>query len=194
MSEALHVLALAAWLGTVGMTGVVAAVIFPQMHILDPTLGGYPKYTGDHWLLAAGQIAAKIFAIGDKVQLVCAGTAGLTLVAALFARRFTPVSISGVLRLIGLLVAFGALTYQTGSVGPEMRRNLDAYWMAAQDGRNDDAAFSQALFQESHPKASRTLSIAAGGVLVALLTGAWSLSKPVRLVPVPVVEPEYGDE
>ena len=60
IGETLHVLSLAVWLGTIMMTGVAAAIIFPEMRRLDPSLAIYSKYTGDHWLLAAGHIAAML--------------------------------------------------------------------------------------------------------------------------------------
>lgn len=192
--ETLHVLALAVWLGTLVMTGVAAAVIFPEMRRLDPALATYSNYTGEHWMLAAGHVAAKIFAISDTIQLACAALAGLTFLVALFSRRLLPFRFMAAMRLIGLLTAFGALSYQAGSVGPAMQRELGEYWMAAQEGRNDDAAFHQLLFREQHPKASRTLGISALAVLVALAAGAWTLSNPPRFVPMPTVDPEYGED
>lgn len=193
-SETAHITALAVWLGTIGMTAVAAAVIFPQMRELDPTLPGYPKYTGEHWMLAAGHIANRIFVIGDMIQAACAVVAGLTLAAALMARRFSPFGISAGLRMIGMLVAFGSLSYQFGSLRPDMRRNLDQYWVAAQEGRNEDAEMYRTRFRELHPAASRSLAIGGGAVLVALLAGGWSLSARPRLVPLPDIEAEYGDE
>lgn len=193
IGETLHVLSLAVWLGTIVMTGVAAATIFPEMRRLDPSLATYAKYTGEHWMLAAGHIAAKIFSVSDRIQLVCAGVAGLTFVSALFCKRLLPFRFSAALRLLGLLVAFGALSYQAGSLGPVMQRALDEYWLAAADGRNDDAAFHQAIFRAQHPKASTTMAVAAGGVLVSLIAGAWSLSNPPRLVPLPTIE-VYGEE
>lgn len=193
-SETLHVVALALWAGTVGMTAVAAAVIFPQVRDLEPTLGAYPKYTGEHWLLAAGHIANRIFVIGDTIQAVCAGIAGLTIAAALMARRLSPFGASSALRLLGLLAAFGALSYQLGSLRPDMRRELDNYWLAAEEGRNEDAAQYQARFRELHPAASRSLALCGGAVLVALAAGTWSLSARPRLEPLPNLEAEYGDE
>lgn len=193
-SETVHIVALAVWVGTIGMTAVAAAVIFPQVRDLEPTLAAYPKYTGEHWLLAAGHIANRIFVIGDTIQAVCAGVAGLTLAAALVARRFSPFGPAAALRLLGMLVAFGALSYQFGSLRPEMRRDLDNYWLAAADGRNEDADQYQARFRELHPAASRSLTIGGVAALVALMAGAWSLSARPRFEPLPVVEPEYGDE
>ena len=59
--EVVHIVALSAWFGAVGMSGVVAAVVFPAMGKMQPTLGAYPGYEGDHALLAGGLIAGKVF-------------------------------------------------------------------------------------------------------------------------------------
>lgn len=194
MSETAHTLALAVWLGMIGTAAVAAAVIFPQMRDLEPSLAGYPNYTGEHWMLAAGKIANRIFMIGDTVQAITAGIAGLTLAVALVARRFSPFGVAAGLRLLGILVAFGALSYQLGSLRPEMRRELDNYWLAAEEGRNEEAQQHQARFRELHPAASRSMAIAGGGVLVSLAAAVWMLSARPRLVPLPEIEVEYGDE
>lgn len=190
----MHVLALAIWLGTVAMTAVAAAVIFPQLKALAPTLAGYAGYTGDHWMIAAGHVANRIFVIGDVIQAVCAGVAGLTIAVALMARRFSPFRAAAAVRLLAMLVAFGAMSYQFGSLRPDMRRNLDEYWLAAEQGRNEDAAVYQERFRALHPAASNTLAVAGGAVLVSLLAAVWSLSAPWRPGTLERMAPEYGDE
>ncbi|MGQ0628913.1 MAG: hypothetical protein ACT4PL_12535 [Phycisphaerales bacterium] len=65
---ALHTFALGLWFGSLIMSGVAAAVLFPTLKRLDPTLGAYPKYTGSHWLLAAGHVAEIVFYISDIIS------------------------------------------------------------------------------------------------------------------------------
>ena len=68
--------------GVLAMTAVVAAVVFPKMRELDPTLPGYPAYDGAHWSLAAGIVAERVFDIGFVIAGVAvagciAGVLGL---------------------------------------------------------------------------------------------------------------------
>lgn len=144
-------------------------------------------------MLAAGHVANRIFLIGDSIEAVCAGAAGLTLALALMARRLSPFRVAAALRMLGMLIAFGTLTYQLGSLRPEMQRNLHSYWLAAEEGRNGEAEQYRLQFRELHPKASRALAVGGGAVLVALAAAAWSLATPTRPAP-PLRLPEYGDE
>jgi len=180
VAESVHLFSLALWLGGVVMSGVVAAVVFPLMRDLDPTLGAYPEFTGDHANLGAGRIAARVFLIADGVQFVCgfgalAALAVLILRGALSNRRLT----HGV-RVVAMAVALTSLSYQLLLLAPRMDRNLSAYWAAAEAGDNQSAETARLAFNEDHPTASRTLSITAFAVATTLAFGLWSCQAPHR--------------
>ncbi|MFA6044043.1 MAG: hypothetical protein WC718_03585 [Phycisphaerales bacterium] len=159
--DALCLLALALWLGAVGMTGVTAAVVFPTMKGLAPSLPAYAQYPEAHWPIAAGAVARKVFDISAYVQVVCAVLAlsagGLRVV--LGPRR--PVA-----RVMWTLLASGCLVWWLAILTPRMNRNLDTFWDAARSGKTTLAADAKAAFDMDHPLASRAIS---GAALFALL-------------------------
>ncbi len=170
----MHLLAIAVWFGAVAMSAVVAAVVFPLMRELDPTLGAYPEFAGDHAVLAGGHVGARVFLIADVVQFVC----GLAVLA-------TTIVLVGFLRLpirrwstAGRLVAVGGAvlisSYHVMVLAPRMDDNLKAYWVFAEQGATEQAEAARARFSADHPTASRTLSGTAALLLVAFVSGAWS--------------------
>jgi len=144
--------------GAVGMTGVAAAIAFPTMKALGPTLGAYPMYHGVHWTLAAGEVMRRVFAVSDIVMIVCAVLAALALSGA-FAiriRRARPSPTQWV-RVLLALALLGVIGYQAMSLRPRMNTELLAYLDAAQVGDAATADFHRANFSALHPSASRTL-------------------------------------
>jgi hypothetical protein len=172
--ESIHLVALGLWLGVLVMSGVTAAVIFPTVHALNPTLPAYAAYTGPHWSLAAGQVAARVFTIADAISLVCGlvgtGTLGLLLIYRALPGR----SAATALRVLGISVAMVFLGYQLLILGPAMQREVAAYWSAAGAGDNATAATFKAAFDAHHPVARNVMALSALSVFVALLGGAWS--------------------
>ncbi|RNC81928.1 MAG: hypothetical protein ED559_09130 [Phycisphaera sp.] len=158
------------------MTGAAAAVIFPVVKTLDPTLPEYAAYTGPHWRLAAGHVASRIFLISDAVQLGCIIITGLTLgVIALSAEAWAKPIVTG-LRIISLLAAISLMTYSFAFLGPRMNTNMVNYWDAAKTGDNESALAHQQAFDKDHPTASRVM---VGSFLCALLlntSGAFAAS------------------
>lgn len=158
------------------MTGAAAAVIFPVVKALDPTLPEYAAYTGPHWRLAAGHIASRIFLISDAIQLGCVILCGLTLgVIVLSSEAWTKPFVTG-LRLVALLAAVSLLTYAFAFLGPRMNTNMLTYWEAARNGDNETALAHQTAFDDDHPKASRVM---VGSFLCAMLlttAGAFAAS------------------
>lgn len=176
IGETLHLTALALWSGALFGAGVAAAVAFPTMRSLEPTLGVYPAYTGDHWMLGAGRVAARVFLIADGVQLVAALAAVVGFALAAFAgprRRSWTQFFRAALLGAALLLAAWHLLIQ----GPRMDGDLRAYWNAAAGGDNEAALRHQEAFSAQHPGASRTMGATFAATLAGLTLGAWSLAE-----------------
>lgn len=179
--EAIHLTALGVWAGAVFGAGVSAAVVFPTMRSLDPTLGAYPGYAGEHWMLGAGRVAARVFLITDGVQFACAtlAIAGFALARWAGWQRRTR-SWAMFLRALALGAAFLLVSYHLLIQAPRMDRDLRAYWDAAEAGDNDDALVHQRAFADRHPGASRVLAGTFATTTIGLALGAWSLAGPRR--------------
>jgi len=163
------------WAGALALGGATAAVAFPTMKRLDPELGAYSVYEGEHWVLGAGHIAARVFAIAGWVELACLGLV-VVLSGALALRRAIRGS-SLVVRggLLGLLVAM--MAYRVGMLQPRMDSTLDAYWAAAEAGRLDEAGTARATFDADHGIASATM----GATLVLILASIGAgIAMPAR--------------
>lgn len=164
------------WVGALGMAGASAAIIFPTMKAIDPTLGAYPLYSEPHWRLAAGHIAAQLFFVSDVVQLVCAPLAGLALVVMVLQKLVPWPSRLIALRLVLLTLVMAVLSYRFFVLAPRMDRELALYRIAAETGEMEPAAQHLAAFNADHPTASRIMSTTFGLALAGLVVGAWSAS------------------
>ena len=145
-------LALSVWLGAVAMSGVVAAIVFPLMRELEPTLGAYPNYEGDHALLAAGRVASKVFFAVDTIQFVCASLALATVV---------------------VLVVCG---YSLNTLA----RVLRVYWENAAAGNTVVADRFKDEFLAQHSKASNILGALALMVMVNIVSAGVTLTARPR--------------
>ncbi|MCA9287230.1 MAG: hypothetical protein KDA05_01515 [Phycisphaerales bacterium] len=185
--EIVHVVALSLWIGAVVMAGLAAAIVFPTMRSLEPRLATYPDYTGDHWMLAAGKVAARIFHATDIAQGVCAvlavvSAAALGLSGAISYRR--P---AGLIWLSGLAASVGVLAASLLWLRPRMDASLHAYWDAAMAGNNPVAEAARQAFSADHPLASNLMAATAACVLATLVAHvvAARTSKPGGLAPSP---------
>lgn len=172
VAHTLHVFALGVWLGGLLLTGVAAAILFPTMKALEPKLPAFAAYKGDHWMIAAGRAADRVFTINDMVQLTCAMLAVLSLALGA-AWGLRPTGVRGGLRIVALTVALAALGYQLFGLAPRMSTNLRAYWTAAQAGDHATAETKKAAFNADHPTAQTVMSVTTAAVAGALLLGAW---------------------
>ena len=188
--EALHAAALALWLGARACAGATAAIIFPAMRELNPSLPAYGAYTGEHWKLAAGFAQARVFAVTDIVQFVAGMVAVGSLLALVIRCRAaiwpqdgdtgasagaaTRAGLSRALtavRAVALVVAIACFGYYLVGLTPGMTSDLRAYWSAAMAGDNERALALRAAFEARHPTASALLQATLGAVLVALVAG-----------------------
>ena len=167
--EVVHVVALALWLGGVVMAGLAAAIIFPTMRSLEPRLATYPEYTGDHWMLAAGKVAARIFHATDIAQGVCAVLAALSAAAVGLTGAISSRRPAGLAWLGGLGASVGVLAASLLWLRPRMDANLHAYWDAALAGNNPVAEAARQAFSADHPLASNLMAATAVCVLATLI-------------------------
>jgi hypothetical protein len=180
LSETIHLTALGLWLGSLVMTGAAAAIIFPTVKALRPSLPEFSGYTGDHWRIAGGQIASRVFLVCDVVQFICAILAGVSVCVLLIVARVSVRRPAVLARLATLGIAIAVLGGQLFFLAPRMNGHMLSFWAAAQRGDNAAAAVSQAAFDKLHPVATNLLGVATLAVLVAMVLGAWAASTPER--------------
>jgi len=166
---ALHVLSLCLWGASVLSAGLAAAIAFPTMKALDPRLPAYARYDGDHWMLAAGTIANRVFEVTDVVQMVTAAVAVATAIALMAIRVCAGRSMATLVWLGAVAVAAGVLGYTLIVLRPGMAVDLHAYWDAALAGNTPAAEAARQEFSGEHPTASNLMAATAGAVLVAII-------------------------
>ena len=179
LAELLHVLALSIWLGAVAMSGVVAAIVFPLMRELDPTLGAYPDYDGDHALLGAGRIASTVFFTVDSIQFAC-GFVALATLAVLVVLGYSLNTLGRVFRLIVLCMTLALLSYHLFFFMPGLQETLAGYWHFAGEGDTVQADAFKDRFLESHDAASRIIGALAVMVAVNIAISVWTLTAKPR--------------
>jgi hypothetical protein len=177
--EALHAVGLAVVLGAAVMSGVVAAIVFPAMRELRPTLGLFEGFGGDHANLAAGWIAARVFAAADIGQFAGTVLALATVLGLVTIGRVPRTKGTGA-RVVLVCVVVTLVSYKLFVLGPRMDANLRAYWAAAQQGQTDRAESFRAAFAADHPGASRTIGATAIAALAALGVGVGSAARRGR--------------
>lgn len=165
----LHVVSLCLWGAAVLGSGLAAAIAFPTMKALDPHLPAYSAYEGDHWMLAAGKIANRVFEITDAVQMAMAALAVFTAVGLLVARVCRVRSIAGAMWLACVAAAVGVLAYTLLTLRPAMAVDLHAYWDAALAGDTPTAESAREAFSAEHPTASNLMAATSACVLGALV-------------------------
>lgn len=179
--DAFHLTALAIWLAGLLGAGLSAALIFPQMKTLQPTLPDFAHYPGEHWKIAGGMVANHIFLIVDYIQLTCALIAFLTLGLTLIAANKSPIKrkppLAGA-RIILLTIACALLCYQLFILAPRMAVHINDFWTAARDGNQPVADAAQAAFDADHPTSRTLLTSIAACVLLMLFTSSIAISSP----------------
>jgi len=179
--ETVHLTALGVWVGAVGMTAAMAAVIFPQMNHLDPRLPGFSAYPSEHGVIAAGWVMARVFMILDWAQLATAGLALLALIVRVVIRGGAPMRWTGV-RLALTLASAGILLWYLLAVAQPMNADLVGFWQAAQAGEVERADALRASFDARHPSASRALGSLMVAALVTILVSGLAATAPPRRV------------
>ena len=185
IAEIVHAVSLGVWLGVILTAAFAAAILFPIMRQLDPTLGAYPAFQGDHAPLAGGRIAARIFLFADLAGFICLMLAGLsTLVWTLveWPRRPKPAAIRSTL-LLALVLVFGYTLIVHGS---RLNQRSNLYWAAADAGQTVAAEQHRSAIRDMHPTSRNLMATTAVLALASLLTGLWcatTAAPPTRDAP-----------
>ncbi|MBO6513086.1 MAG: hypothetical protein JJ974_03880 [Phycisphaerales bacterium] len=171
--EVVHVLSLSVWLGAVGLSGVVAGLIFPMMGKLQPTLGAYSAYEGDHALLTGGLVAGEVFLYVDTAQFICASIA-LGAFITMIVAGYQISTLTRALRCALLLLTMGLLSYHLFLLMPGMTDDLESYWELARIGETEQADRFKNAFMADHEKAANSLKGLMVGVFVSLVLSVWT--------------------
>ncbi|HZW10382.1 MAG TPA: hypothetical protein VFF69_10805 [Phycisphaerales bacterium] len=157
--------------GVTAMTGVVAAVVFPTMKELGPSLPAYAAHGGPHWSLAAGMVAERVFNIGFAVTgaALLGAMASVLVLAFTRGRREWPVA-----RLALLFVTTGIFLTHFAWLQPRMDSAAAAYRKAAAAGRADEAAEAKGQFDDMHPIASKLIGGVALSSLALFVASSWT--------------------
>lgn len=171
--EVVHVVALSAWFGAVGMSGIVAATVFPIMGRMKPTLGAYAEYGGDHALLAGGLIAGRVFLIVDTVQFIAGGVALASFVTMIMA-GYSINTVGRLIRSVAFLMTMGLLSWYLFVLGPAMAADLSNYWDLAAAGNTEQAEVYKNAFFAFHQTAANGLKGLMAAVLLCLILAVWT--------------------
>jgi len=180
ISETVHLSALGVWLGALGLTGVAAAMAFPVMRDLEPTLGAYDAFPREHWPIAAGEIMIRVFQISDLVAVVCctlaAGSLGLSLIAG-------KLSLGRFWSRLRILLVVGLVAIQSWAVfalAPRMAHNAGEFWAAAKSGDVERAGEYRMRFGADHPTARRVSQTLVVVILATIVAAGATLAEPRR--------------
>lgn len=181
IAECIHLVALGLWLGSLVMTALVAARVFPTMSELGPVLPGYGTDPADHWRIVAGHVGAFTFFSNDVIQFLCVLLAVVSLVASVWLYGLSLRRISTAIRSMLLGAAGMLVAYQLLLLAPEMNAELKAYWRAAEAGDASAADLHRDAFAALHPRATTALSTTMLAVLGCLVAGVWSITSDPAL-------------
>ncbi len=178
LCETIHLAAAGIWLGALLMSGAVAGVVFTKTPELDPTLGRFAAYPGDHARLAAGYVQNEVFKLTDLTQFVASLICLATMIGLIALYRLPIRSLVGAVRLVSLMLGLSALSYYILVLTPRMSENLRAFYAAAEAGEVETAERFRALFDADHPTATNVFAVITIGVLVMFISGLWSATGP----------------
>jgi len=174
--DTVHLTSLGLWLGTLVMTGVTAAILFPTIRDLDPHIPSFDSYSGEHWRIVAGKPANTLFFVSDIIGFACCILAmasllgGVVLLGERWRRRSVGMRIS-VMTAAMCVFGYGFMVH-----APAMNKEITAYWRAAEAGENQVAEKHRAAFGAMHPTSTKLMGVTTLLVLGSLVMGAWSAS------------------
>lgn len=176
--ETIHLTLLGIWAGAIAATGLAAAVAFPIMKRLDPSLPGFAGYPEDHWRIAAGQVMNPVFQ-GVATFGVLAGVVAL-LALVIVVVRVRPRVRCGLV-WVRVLATSGALicvSISTALVQRPMQTELAKFIDSARAGDVSAADGHREAFDRFHPVASNLMKLNLVLVVVAFGAGVWNVARP----------------
>lgn len=176
IAETVHLTSLGVWLGAMGIAGAAAAVAFPVMRNLEPTLGAYSAFPDEHWPIAAGEVLFRVFQISDLVAMICLTLVVGSLIAAIVAGGLSMRRLSVKLRIA---LAIALLVIQSWSMfvlTPRMVGNVAEFWSAARIGDVERAGEYRVLFNNDHPTSRRVSETLMVFILISMVAAGASLS------------------
>ena len=168
-----------AWGVAVLASAAVAANAFPIMKDLQPTLAAFAGYEADHWPIAAGAIANRMFIIADAVQLLAAISVGSSFIMLVLRRSPAP-RIASIVRWLAYGLALVALGIYLFWLRPKMDVDLAHYWDAARAGDAIQAEARRQAFNQRHPTATALMGTTALATLVLAVATAWCATASTR--------------
>ncbi len=177
IAEIVQAITLGLWIGVMVMSAVVAAQVFPLMRELDPTLGAYPLFTGDHAPLAGGRVAAQVFLVADVIGFVCLVLSGIATVVWIARERGARPAAAAIRAtlLLAIVLVFG---YHLIVHGSALNQETRAYWAMADAGQTVAAEQHRAVIRDMHPMSRNLLAGTIVLALASLVTGLWCLATP----------------
>ncbi len=179
--DTIHSLSLSLWLAALVLGGVSAAVMFPAMKTVNPTLADFPGLEPDHWKIAAGMVQRRIFFVSDFIQFIAAIgtfiTLGLRLIGAGIPRAARRAAT--LVRTVAVGAAMLLLSYHLLVLAPRLDDNLTTFYAQAQAGNLPAAQAARAAFDADHPIASSVLGTMTICVLAGLWASIWPLAGPL---------------
>lgn len=176
ISETMAILVLSLWLAALLGAGGAAAVLFPTMKRLAPTLAEFGAFPDEHWKIAAGLVGVRLFVLADVVQLGAACASIFTLIVTRLAGSGGASRLTTLVRLVTLASALLLAAYQIMVLGPRMQSNLNAFYAAARSGQVETARAYRDAFDADHPASTRVLGGTLLAVVGALSATAWGLA------------------
>jgi len=176
LAETVHLAALGIWFGSIGMTGAAAAVAFPTMRDLDPTLGAYAAFPAEHWPIAAGEVLFKLFQISDLISILCVALAVGSLIAAVVAGGLPLGRRSVQLRCLLLVVIVAVQAWALFVLMPRMTHHVNEFWTAAKAGEVERAGEYRVKFSDDHPTSRRVSEILLLSIAASMVATGVSLT------------------
>jgi hypothetical protein len=175
--ETVHLVVLGLWLGVLIAVGATAAIVFPTMKSLGVRV---PEITGDaadHYRIAGGMVAERVFLLGDAVMFPCGLIAAATLGCSFMFFRSRSGKGAAMLRAVALGIALASLAALLLVVTPAINSASAKHRAAAKIGDVPAAQAAMKAVDELHPTATNLMAAEAAAVLITLVAGAWSLAR-----------------
>ncbi len=176
-------LALALWLALLVAAGVSAVAVFSTLGEMDLSWSQYEAFQPDqsdmpyaHAHLAAGHILEPVFTLVDIVQFAVIPLLIITLVLQLTVFKLGFRRPANLIRVTCIVLASGLFAIHAFTRAPQMNRDLNAYWKAAEQGDIATALEHRAAFNRRHPTAEAVLNVTLLLVVVATVASAIAMT------------------